>query len=146
MKLSTRSRYGMRGALELALEYGGGALQIKAIAGRQDISVKYLEQIMALLRSAGIIRSIRGPKGGYVLARHPDQIKLSEVFIALEGSAATVECLEHEDLCPRCASCVTKQVWEEMQNAMMNVLESMTLQELVDRVRKKGNETVTYQI
>jgi len=145
MKLSTRTRYGIRAILELAQNHGKGPLQIKVIAHRQDISIKYLEQLMAILRSAGFIRSIRGPKGGYVLAKAANEIKLSDVFRALEGpSAITVECLEDESYCARVADCVTRQVWAQMQEAIMAVLESLTLQDLVNRAKDKG--ALSYQI
>ena len=84
MKLSSRSRYGFRAILELAVEYGNGPVRIKTIAEREDISNKYLEQLMAMLKSTDLIRSVRGPRGGYVLSKAPNQIKLKEVFIALD--------------------------------------------------------------
>jgi cysteine synthase A len=143
MKLSTRTRYGLRAVLELAASQGKGPLQIKTIAHRQDISVKYLEQLMAILKSAGFVRSIRGAKGGYILAKPANQIKLSDIFNALEGPVTTVECLENENYCARVADCVTRQVWAEVQQAIMNVLQSMTLQDLVDRAKDK--RTLNYQ-
>jgi Rrf2 family cysteine metabolism transcriptional repressor len=145
MKLSTRSRYGLRAVLELALEYGNKPLQIKTIAAREDISNKYLEQLMSTLKSSGIVRSIRGPKGGYILAQAPSEIKLSKVVMALEGPLVIVDCIEHPEFCVRCTDCVTRQVWTEIHNAMTNVLESQTLQDLVDRTHK-GNKTANYQI
>ena len=145
MKLSTRSRYGMRAILELALEYGNKPIQIKTIADRQDISNKYLEQLMAILKASGLVRSVRGPKGGYLLAKSPNEIKLSHIFITLEGQLATVECIEHPEYCPRCTECVTRQVWAKIQNAILGVLESMTLQDLVDKARS-GDNFSTYQI
>ncbi|MFZ0033513.1 MAG: Rrf2 family transcriptional regulator [Sedimentisphaerales bacterium] len=144
MKLSTRTRYGVRAILELAGNQEGGPLQIKVIAHRQDISVKYLEQLMAILKSAGFIRSIRGAKGGYILAKPANQIKLSDIFNALEGPVTTVECLENKNYCARVADCVARQVWAEVQQAIMSVLQSMTLQDLVDKTKDKG--TLTYQI
>lgn len=145
MKLSSRSRYGFRAILELAVEYGNGPLQIKVIAQREDISNKYLEQLIAMLKASGLVRSIRGPRGGYMLTRAPNEIKLSEVFTTLEGPMISVECLEHPEFCPRCMDCVTRQVWAKMQTAMMGVLEGMTLQDLVDKV-KKGEGIENYQI
>jgi Rrf2 family cysteine metabolism transcriptional repressor len=145
MKLSTRSRYGLRAALELAIDYGGKPMQIKVIAEREDISNKYLEQLMATLKSYGIVRSIRGPKGGYLLAKAPVDIKLSDVFTALEGPMVTVECVDHPEFCIRCTDCVTRQVWADLQAAMLGVLESQTLQDLVDRANK-GDKTANYQI
>ena len=85
MKLSTRTRYGIRAMLELAQDQGKGPLQIKVIGQRQDISIKYLEQLMAILRSSGFVRSVRGSKGGYLLAKAPNQIKISDLFFCLEG-------------------------------------------------------------
>ncbi len=143
MKLSTRTRYGIRAILEL-VSGRGKPLQIKTIAHRQDISVKYLEQLMAILKSAGFVRSIRGSKGGYILAKPANQIKLSDVFNALEGPVAAVECLENEYYCARAADCLTRQVWAEVQQAITNVLQSVTLQDLVDRAKDK--RTSNYQI
>ena len=138
MKLSTRTRYGLRAILELAQNQGAGPLQVKVIAQRQAISIKYLEQLMAILKSAGLVRSIRGSKGGYILAKTANQIKLSDVFRCLEGpSAITVECLDNEDYCARVADCVTRQVWAQVQDAIMNVLESMTLKDLLDRAKNQ---------
>jgi len=91
MKLSSRSRYGLRAILELAVEYGNGPLQIKTIAEREDISNKYLEQLVAMLKASGLVRSIRGPKGGYELTRPPGDVKLSEVFTTLEGPVVAVD-------------------------------------------------------
>ncbi len=135
MKLSSRSRYGFRAILELALEYGDGPLQIKTIAQREGISNKYLEQLVAMLKSAGLVRSLRGPHGGYVLARAPNEVNLSDVFRTLEGPLFAVECLEHPDFCSRYSDCVPRQIWSEMQDAMLNVLETKTLQDMVDRAR-----------
>ncbi len=145
MKLSTRSRYGLRAVLELALEYGNKPMQIKTIADREDISNKYLEQLMSTLKSSGIVRSIRGPKGGYLLAQAPSQVKLSKVVMALEGPLIIVDCIEHPEFCVRCTDCVTRQVWAEIHSAMMSVLEAQTLQDLVDKTHK-GNKTSNYQI
>jgi len=145
MKLSTRTRYGVRAILELAGNQNKGPLRIKTIAHRQDISVKYLEQLMTILKSAGFVRSIRGSKGGYILAKAANQIKLGDVFNALEGSSAIpVECLEDKSYCARAADCVTRQVWAEVQEAIMNVLQSMTLQDLIDRAKDK--KALNYQI
>ena len=144
MKLSTRTRYGIRAVLELAANYGAGPLQIRLIAQRQDISVKYLEQLMAILKSAQVVRSIRGAKGGYILARAPAQIKLSELFYALEGPVTTVECVADQNYCARVADCATRSVWIQLQQAIQDVLQSITLQDLVDRAKKQ--ETLHYQI
>ncbi len=145
MKLSSRSRYGLRAILDLALEYGGGPLQIKVIAERENISNKYLEQLMTILKTAGLVRSLRGPRGGYLLVKPPNEVRLSEVFTVLEGPLITVECLQHPDFCPRCAECITRQVWAKIQDAMLGVLESITLQDLVDKA-KGIDKSDSYQI
>lgn len=144
MKLSTRARYGIRASLELACNYGKGPIQIKTIAKRQEISVKYLEQLMAILKSAGFVRSIRGAKGGYVLAKPPNQVKLSDIFNALEGPIVTVECLESDEYCARAADCVARELWSQVQQAVIGVLESVTLEDLVERA--KSDKTSYYQI
>ena len=144
MKLSTRTRYGVRAILELAANQSKEPLRIKTIAHRQDISVKYLEQLMAVLKSAGFVRSIRGSRGGYILAKPANQIKLNDVFNALEGPTTTVECIENENYCARVADCVARQVWVQVQEAINNVLKAITLQDLVDRTKDK--RTLNYQI
>ncbi len=144
MKLSTRARYGIRASLELACNYGKGPLQIKIIAQKQEISIKYLEQLMAILKSAGFVRSIRGAKGGYVLAKPPNQVKLSDIFNALEGPIVTVECLESDQYCARAADCVARELWSQVQQAVIGVLESVTLEDLAKRA--KSDKTSYYQI
>jgi len=134
MKLSTRTRYGIRAIIELAQHEGKRPLQLKLIAERQGISVKYLEQLMSLLRASGFVRSIRGSKGGYILARAPEQIKLSEVFRCLEGPVTTAECTENEDYCERAADCAAREVWVRVEEAIQRVLNSISLADLVHRV------------
>jgi Rrf2 family cysteine metabolism transcriptional repressor len=143
MKISTRTRYGIRALLEIACAYNSGPLQIKLIADRQRISNKYLEQLVGIMKSFGLVRSIRGPRGGYVLSRPPEEIKLSEVFGVLEGPILTTDCIDHEDVCPNCADCITRQLWMEMNNAILNVLEGKTLGDLVKMTEK---ERLNYQI
>jgi len=123
----------MRAILELALEYGKAPLQIKTIAQREDISNKYLEQLIAMLKASGLVRSMRGPKGGYLLARPPAEIQLKDVFLTLEGPMVPAECLEHPEYCSRCTDCATRQIWQELQEAIFGVLESVTLADLVER-------------
>jgi len=144
MKLSTRTEYGLRAILELAKTQGKGPLQLKVIAKNQDISIKYLEQLMAILRSASFIRSVRGSKGGYILAKPPNEIKIGDVFRALEGNTATVECIENENFCDKMDGCVIRQLWIDVQKAIDSVLLSTTLQDLVDRTMQK--DTLSYQI
>ncbi len=144
MKISTRTRYGIRAVLQLAENYQKGPLKLGTIASHQDISIKYLEQIMAILKSGDFIRTIRGPRGGYMLAKAPNQIKLSDVFDCLEGHAAAVECIEDENYCPRSYDCIAKQLWEQVHRAIRNVLQSVTLQDLLDKA--KDDRRLDYQI
>lgn len=144
MKLSTRTRYGIRAILELAENYGNGPLRLGAIAEHQDISIKYLEQLMVVLKSTGIVRSVRGPNGGYVLAKSPNDIKISDCFNCLEGPVITTECVDDSSVCSRSTNCVTRELWTEVQVAMMAVLKSKTLKNLVDRAKK--NKALEYQI
>jgi len=144
MKLSTRTRYGIRAILELAENDDKRPLQLRIIARHQDISIKYLEQLMAVLRSAGFVRSIRGAKGGYILAKPPNQIKLSDVFDCLEGYVTTVECVEDKKYCERAEDCIVRQVWMQVQEAIKNILQSITLQDLVNR--DKEEKMLNYQI
>ena len=143
-KLSTRTRYGLRAVLELAENYGRGPLRLKSIAERQEISVKYLEQLMTVLKSAEIVRGIVGSKGGYLLAKPPDQIKVSDCFNCLEGPVIISECVEDSDCCHGTIDCVTRELWVEVQDAIITVLRSKTLQNLVDRAAE--NKTLNYHI
>jgi len=127
----------MRAVLELAENYGKGPIQLKTIAQHQEISAKYLEQLMTILKSAGIVNSIRGSKGGYILAKLPGQIKVSDCFNCLEGPVITTECVDNESYCTRTNDCVARQIWAEVQKAIMEVLQSKTLQNLVDRAKDK---------
>ncbi len=144
MKLSTRTRYGVRAILELARNYGNGPLQLKAIAEHQEISVKYLEQLMAVLKSAGIVRSVRGPSGGYVLAKNPNEIRISDCFTCLEGPVITTECVSDSRFCSRSADCIAKGLWTDVQNTVMELLHSTTLQSLIDRAEE--SKTLDYNI
>ncbi|MFC1918998.1 RrF2 family transcriptional regulator [Chloroflexota bacterium] len=137
MKLSTRGRYATRALLDLALQQGDGPATLKDIAGRQQISLRYLEHLVTPLIAAGIVRSSRGPKGGVSLAKHPGEIRLSEVIQLLEGSITPAECVDHPEICNRSESCVTRDIWSELKKAMNNVLESTTLQDLIERQEKK---------
>ena len=144
MKLSTRTRYAVRAIIELALNVQKRPLQLKIIAQHQDISVKYLEQLMAVLRSAGFVRSVRGSKGGYVLGKPPEQIRLNEIMHALEGPVSTVECVESDKYCGKAADCAARKVWIKVEQAIENVLQSITVKDLVDDAN--NIESTFYQI
>lgn len=142
MKLSTKGRYGTRALLDIALHQGERPVQLKAIAQRQQISLHYLEHIIAPLIAAGMLRSTRGAGGGVSLGKLPEEIRLSEVIRVLEGSIAPVECVDDPNVCPRADICVTRDIWAEMKEAMAGVLESTTLQDLVERQREKQKSDV----
>ncbi len=147
MKLSTRGRYGTRALLELALHYREGPVPLKDIAQSQQISLQYLEHLITPLIAAGIVRSIRGAKGGVSLAKPPEEIRLSEVIQILEGSIAPAECINNPRICNRSELCVTRDVWGELKKAMDGVLESTTLQDLVERQKRKEQpDEVMYYI
>jgi len=137
MKLSTRGRYGTRALLDLALHQGEGPVLLKDIAEREQISVRYLEHLITPLIAGGILRTTRGAKGGVSLAKPPEGIKLSEIIQLLEGSIAPVECVNSPGICSRSKSCVTRDIWGELKQAMDGILESTTLQDLVERQRRK---------
>jgi len=137
MKLSTRARYGTRALLDLALHSGEGAVLLKDIARRQEFSLSYLQHLITPLIAAGIIKSTRGARGGILLLKPPAEIKLNEVLQLLEGSIAPVDCVNNPKICPRSDLCVTRDIWGEMEKVMNAVLESTTLQDLVERQKRK---------
>ncbi len=133
MKLSTRSRYGTRMMLDLAEHYGGAPVQIGDIAKRQDISVKYLEQLIIPLKRADYVASVRGPKGGHMLAKPPEEITVGEIVELLEGGINLTDCVEDPDVCDRSDSCPTRGVWETATKAMYGELNSITLSEMIKK-------------
>jgi len=137
MKLSTRGRYGTRALLDLALHQGEGPVLLKDIAQRQQISLRYLEHLITPLIAGGIVRSMRGARGGVSLARLPEEIRLSEVVQFLEGSITPAECVNNPRICTRSELCVTRDIWGELKKAMNGVLEGITLQDLVERQKRK---------
>ncbi len=135
MKISTKGRYALRLMLDLALNNTGEYITIKTIAARQEISEKYLEQIISLLNRAGYVKSIRGAQGGYRLAKEPSEYTVGMILRLTEGSLSPIDCLEDETECHRNGSCVTREVWQELYEAICSVVDRITLQDLVDRQR-----------
>lgn len=133
MKLNTKMRYGTRALLELALHYEQGPMSLGEIARTQELSEKYLEALLGVLRSVGLVRSQRGAQGGYFLAKPPEQVTLRDIFDVLEGPDPFVECTSAHEVCPRRAACATQEVWSKMYQAAMRVLESITLADLARR-------------
>jgi len=133
MRLSTKGRYGLRAVVDLAMHgQDDEAVSISCIAARQELSESYLEQLIAKLKKAGIVNSIRGINGGYTLAKAPEVITVGDILRALEGDLVIVECPEIEGECAKSGSCVTKYVWKRINDSINNVVDSMTLQELLD--------------
>ena len=131
MKLSTRSRYGTRMMLDLAKRFDEGPVRIRDIAKREGISVKYLEQLVIPLKQGNFIESVRGPKGGHMLSRSPEDITVGELVKALEGGCELTACVENPDECERSNACLTRNIWEEASKAMYEKLDSMTLSGLL---------------
>jgi Rrf2 family protein len=148
MKLSTKGRYGTRALLEMARHYGEGPMLLKDIAERQQISLQYLEHLIGPLVGAGLVKTTRGFKGGVWLARSPAEIKLSETMQILEGDITPVECINNPDACTRSQTCATRDVWDEMKQAMYGVLDSTTLEDLVKRqeVKERTPQFGNYEI
>lgn len=135
MRISTKGRYALRFLLDLALHDSGEFIALKDISARQDISVKYLEQIVSMLTKAGMLKSVRGPQGGYKLACSPAQITVGDVLRVTEGSLAPVACLDDpENICPRAAACQTVGFWKELYEAVCGVVDNTTLSDLASRV------------
>ncbi len=130
MKLSTRVRYGFRAMIDLGLHGADGPVHLKDIAGRQQVSKKYLEHQTSRLEAAGLLRSRRGARGGMSLARPPSEIRLSDIFQTLEGPIPLVECIDSPDQCPRSDTCAARCIWLEMGQLLTTFLESKTLEDL----------------
>jgi Rrf2 family cysteine metabolism transcriptional repressor len=140
MKLSTRTRYGMRALVDLALRDTTQPVQLKEIAERQNLSLSYLEHLIIPLISSGILQSFRGSRGGIKLARPAEEIKLDEILAVLEGPIAPVDCLKESYDCPRSGNCATQEVWDEMRQAMRAVLKAKTLKDLAERQKSKDKQ------
>ncbi len=130
MQLSTKVRYAARAMVELASSYSSEPIQLNDIACKQDISVKYLEQIMAPLRARGFVRTQKGSRGGYHLAVKPDEVTLYDILESIEGSIAPVACVDNDDSCERANKCVTRSVWMRLKEAMKKELQNQTLADL----------------
>ena len=133
MKMSTKGRYGLRVMIELACRYGQGPVLVDAIERNCGISGKYIHQIMLSLKYAGMVRTVRGPHGGYELVKKPSEVTALDVITILEGSVDPVECVSCPSVCGRASDCVTRDLWEEVGSAIRSVLSSVTLEALCAR-------------
>ena len=147
MRLSTKGRYGARAMLDLALNFGKDPVLLRDIARRQEVSEKYLEHSISALRKAGLVRSVRGARGGYILAKSPSEIRLSKIMEVLEGSMAPVDCVDDPQVCHRANLCVTRDIWVKMKEAIDNILKSTTLQDMVKQQKEKeSSKAIVYDI
>lgn len=141
MKLSTKGRYGVKAMFDLALNSDEDPIPLKNIASRQEISESYLEQLISGLRKAGLVKSVRGAQGGYLLAKSPDKITVGEVIRTLEGPMAPSECVvEDTQACEKSDYCVTRLVWKKMKDSVNEVMDSITLQDMVDEYSSINKE------
>ena len=123
--------------LELACHYGEGPIELREIAKREDISLKYLEQVIVPLRTAGLVKSARGSKGGYSLAKHPSEIYLNDLVETLDGPLNLIECLKDPKVCQKVPSCITRDIWQKVSEAIDGVFRSVTLEDMVHRKKEK---------
>jgi len=136
MKLSTRLRYGTRAILELAKSSSGKPVPIQWIASKQNISPSYLEQLLARLRKAGIVKSLKGPGGGYTLAKKPEQISLLDIELALEGNLSIVKCLDDLSYCDNIDYCIARTVWEKMRDMLVEFLEKQKIADILEKEKE----------
>ncbi len=139
MKISTKGRYALRMIIDLALHQDDGFVSLKDIAERQEISKKYLEQIVPMLNKSGILRTNRGNKGGYALAKSPEQLSVGDILRATEGSLAPVSCLDdNPNTCPRQESCSTLYIWEGLFKTITDYLDNISINELVEKISEQS--------
>lgn len=142
MRVSTRGRYALRLMLDLAMNNTGEPVRLKDVAKRQEISEKYLEQIISILNKAGFVKSVRGSAGGYSLKRKPEEYTVGMILRLTEGSLAPVDCVEDGTDCGRADQCVTVLLWKKLNDAINGVVDNITLADLVDWQMQKANEYV----
>lgn len=144
MILSTKGRYGLKAMFELGLHYGRGPVPLKVIAEKQRIPENYLEQLIAILRKAGLVRSVRGAQGGYMLMKQPEHISVADVLLTLEGPLAPSECVldSENSSCDNAERCITRTVWEKILNSIHDVIDTMTLQDMINDHAKINNITL----
>jgi len=138
IRLSTKGRYGTRLMLNLAHNYNNGndAIILKNVSDEEEISIRYLEQIIIPLKINKLVKSIRGAGGGYILARHPSKIRLNEILNSLEGSMCLVECVEDNEYCDRISDCVVRKIWQGASTMLNDYFKNLTLQDLMEKKKK----------
>lgn len=148
MRLSTRGRYGLKAMFDLALFFGDGPVSLTSIAERQAISVNYLEQLITPLRKSALVKSVRGAQGGYMLAKDPKEITVGEILTTLEGPLAPTDCVIEEDdgVCDHSNYCVTKVIYEKIYDSITNVVNSITLQDMVNDFNNNQSQSIVHSI
>ncbi|MGA9110069.1 MAG: RrF2 family transcriptional regulator [Smithella sp.] len=146
MKLSTRARYGVRLMVALAFNYDKGPVFLKDVAKGENISEKYLSLIVIPLRRIGLVNSIRGAHGGYLLAKDPSQITMKEIIDVLEGDCSLVDCVRNPSTCPRVPICASHDIWEIIGGKISETLNSVTLDMLVKMNQEKAQKTMMHNI
>lgn len=139
MKLSTKGKYGLKAIFELSLHVNEGPMPLNMIASKQKIPEQYLEQIFSTLKKSKLITSVRGAQGGYLLNKAPNEVTVGDVLAILEGPVALSKCIIDEGVCENSNDCSTKLVWEKLKKGIEDVLNSITLQDMVDDYNKKNN-------
>lgn len=140
MKVSTRGEYGLRAMVSLARAFGNGPLALTSVAQDSSVPPAYLEQLLGLLRRAGLVTSTRGAHGGYALSRSPEEIRVGDIYRVLEGPIAPMDCVsevETEDQCPLIDGCATRVVWLKVRDNIIEALDSTTLADLLTQSRAK---------
>lgn len=143
MKLTTKGRYGLRLMLDLASHEGQGAILLKDIAQRQNLSEKYLWSLISPLKTAGFVRSIRGAKGGYMLAKPPGEITLKDVVTTLEGPLCLVDCVCDDNYCNRHEFCMSHNVWKTLSEQLTSMFENITLASILEDFEKQTGQDIT---
>jgi len=146
LKLTTKGRYGLRAVIDLAMYAKSEPVSLSDVAERQNISISYLEQLIAKLKKAGIVQSTRGAQGGYALAKAPEEISVGEILRALEGSLSPVDCSavdgEGETECSASNFCVTKYVWKRINDSINDTVNNMFLSELLEESEKVKSDAI----
>ena len=146
MKLTTKGRYGLRVMLELAMNRESRPMAVDVISKNQDISPNYIHVLVTALRNAGMVRTVRGPNGGYALGQDPKNITILKIIEVLEGKQSWVECLDDACACPRAPSCAARELWREVIDSVEGLLSSRTLADLAEQQRAKQEAHLMYYI
>lgn len=148
MKLSTKGRYGVKAMFDLAQNYGTGPIPLNNIAQRNGISEHYLEQLIAVLRKSGLVKSVRGAQGGYILNGPPDGITIGDIIRVLEGPIAPVDCVSEDEpeACDNADFCITRTIWAKVRDSVANVLDSITLADMLEEEKKRKEDSYMYYI